>query len=143
MNQQRQHAVIKMDITLNLLQKYHRPHIPETGKEIQYDIQQLRGNPNTLKLWFKQRTEQEETNQEINNPKNLNTTNEQWGKLKQKIHSGLKECYPINVKFLKQKQSQTIHEKWATSEEKTQHNQLQEQTKITQKQINALGKKRK
>ena len=40
--QQRQHAVIRMDIALNLLQKYHDPIIPETGTQIQYDIQKLK-----------------------------------------------------------------------------------------------------
>ena len=39
--------------------KYHNPHIQETGKEIQYDIQQLRGNHNAMKLWPKRRTGQE------------------------------------------------------------------------------------
>ena len=59
MNQQRQHAVARIAITLNLLRKYHARQIPETGKEIQYDIQQLSDSPNALKLWYKRRTDQE------------------------------------------------------------------------------------
>ena len=53
--QQRQHAVIRMDITLNLIQKYYKPHIKETGTQIQYDIQQLKDNPSKMDLWYKQR----------------------------------------------------------------------------------------
>jgi len=45
MEQQRQHAVIRMDITLNLMKKYHQKHKPESGTEIKYDIKQLRTTP--------------------------------------------------------------------------------------------------
>ena len=48
MAQQRQHAVIKMDITLKLSKNYHTKPTPETGKHIQYDLTQLRLEPKNL-----------------------------------------------------------------------------------------------
>ena len=61
MQQQRQHAVIRMDITLKLLQNYHKPYIRETGQHIQYDIEQMEQEPEKLAKWYKQREKQKTT----------------------------------------------------------------------------------
>ena len=53
--QQRQHAVIRMDIALKLMRSYHKPYLRETGTHIQYDIEQLKQNPGKLAKWYKQR----------------------------------------------------------------------------------------
>jgi len=52
MAQQRQHAVIQMDITLRLAKNYHQNPTPETGTHIKYDIQALRTEPRKLEKWF-------------------------------------------------------------------------------------------
>ena len=60
--QQRQHSAIRMDITLKLMQRYHKPFIRETGTQIKYDLEQFRQEPEKLAKWYKQRErEQEET----------------------------------------------------------------------------------
>ena len=45
---QRQHVVIRLDITLRLLQKYHKPAHRETGTHIKYAQDQLRLQPDKL-----------------------------------------------------------------------------------------------
>jgi len=55
MQQQRQHAVVRMCITLRLLQNYHKPYMRETGQHIQYDIEQMKQEPEKLAKWYKQR----------------------------------------------------------------------------------------
>ena len=55
MQRQKQLAVIRADTALSLLQNYQKPYLRETGKHIQYDIEQLKNEPGKLGKWFKQR----------------------------------------------------------------------------------------
>jgi len=78
-----------MAITLKLLQNYYTPIKPETGLCITYDIKEMRNNTAKLEKWYKQRyikTEEMENHAET------------WEELRQRIHQGLKECYPYNPK---------------------------------------------
>jgi len=56
---QRQHDVIRMDITLKLLHTYHQPYRKETGTQIQYDITS-RNKSWKISKWYKQRYENTE-----------------------------------------------------------------------------------
>jgi len=55
MTQQRQHAVLQLDITLRLAQRYHQKTPPETGGKLKYYIQALRKEPRKLEQWIKQK----------------------------------------------------------------------------------------
>ena len=57
MRQQRQHAVVRMDITLKLLRKLHGKYIPEAGEQIKSDIQKLK-RTRKLEQWFRIETGQ-------------------------------------------------------------------------------------
>jgi len=58
MTQQRQHATIRMDITLRCAKNFFRG-VKETGKKIKYDLQEVRNIPNKLKTWYANRCDQE------------------------------------------------------------------------------------
>ena len=58
MHKQSQHAVIRMNIKLKLLQKYHQRYIPETGTQLKYDIKQLKLEPAKIERWYNQRIEE-------------------------------------------------------------------------------------
>jgi len=118
--QQRQHAVIKMEITLNLLQKYHKPNIPESGNNIKYDIREMKTSHGKLNLWYQQRVNKKYITTDTPEPQQnpiKTTAQENWVKLKTQIEHGLKQCYPVDEK-IKQRQAQTNHEKWDKEEEK-------------------------
>jgi len=51
MTQQRQHAVIKMDIKPRLARNYYKKIPPETGTYMKYDIKTLRLEPNKIEKW--------------------------------------------------------------------------------------------
>ena len=53
--QQRQHDVVRMDATMNLMQGYHKKHITESGTDIRYDIKELRSAPGKLQQWLEER----------------------------------------------------------------------------------------
>ena len=60
MSQNRQHAVVRMDITLKL---------PETWGDITYDILELKKNPGEIKRWIgTRRTRKEEKVQDLHDP---------------------------------------------------------------------------
>ena len=48
MAHEKQSAVIRMDIALKLLQKYHEQRVHETGTQIKYDIGELRQKPTEI-----------------------------------------------------------------------------------------------
>ena len=89
MLQRRRRETTRMYIMLNLLRKYHRPHIPETGKEIRYDIQQFKENPQTPNPWYRQRTKTDSTQG------HLGDAEENREQLNQKIQTGIQYLYPI------------------------------------------------
>jgi len=55
-NQQRQHVVIRVDIALILMQKYRQPYRREAGKHNQYDIEQLKQQPEKLENGISEET---------------------------------------------------------------------------------------
>ena len=67
MAQQRQHAVIQMDITLRLAKNYHAKPPPETGINIKYGIKTLRTEPRKLEKWLNNNNKGEKTTTQTGN----------------------------------------------------------------------------
>jgi len=61
--QQRQHATIRMDVTLMGSKNFFTNKKPENGKQIKYDLQSLRKEPNKLKNWYGDRYGETENNE--------------------------------------------------------------------------------
>ena len=59
LNKQWQHVTRRMDIALKLLRRYRKPTISDTGKQIKYNVEKLKLDPNKLHRWYKTNTEQE------------------------------------------------------------------------------------
>ena len=81
MTQQRQHATIRLDVTLRLVRNYHKKPPPETGTNIKYDLEAIRKEPAKLAKWYQ---EQEQKQNETEN----------WGTNQKLIQQGLQQCYP-------------------------------------------------
>jgi len=79
--QQRQHTVIRMDITPKLLQKYHQPNIRETGKYIQYGKEEMKLHPDKLAKWYKQRFKEQDNTTYENNNKQKTQKHKKYGKI--------------------------------------------------------------
>jgi len=61
---QRHRTVVRMDITLKLLQHYHKPLNKDTGQQIKYEMGEFKQEPNKLTKRYKankKETPQEET----------------------------------------------------------------------------------
>ena len=96
MGKQRQRDVIRMGISFNFMEKYHRQYQPETGAEIKYDIQEIRQNPDAIQKWYEQRWATEKRNTPENNEaQKERTAKDQWGSLHAKIQTRLRTTYPI------------------------------------------------
>jgi len=87
MAQQKQHKVIQTNICLKLMKKYKKQRPKETGRNIQYDIQAMRGDPRKMERWQQQRE------QTITITPH-DTATQGWGKIKIALQSALTENYP-------------------------------------------------
>ena len=111
MQQHKQHAVIQMEITLKLLQNYHKPYIRETGQHVQYDIEQLKTEPQKFAKWYKQRTNNEENATQKDEQKITNMNTEQ------KTEQIKKEWEKCSKKYKRDLHNATHHRKRKTYNE--------------------------
>jgi len=153
MQQRRQHAVVRMDITLRLLRNYHKPYIRETCQHVQYDIEQTKQEREKLAKWYKQR-EKETGRSEIityKDYKNMELeqmtgiVHNEWQNIQEKIHTGLLQCYsppkPHEIQQRKQLNQQNQHRQWGTKEKSTEMDKWQTQKTTLQKELNKQDKR--
>ena len=69
-------------------EKLQKRQPKETGKQIKYDIQELRRDPQKIARWAKQREELPEFQPQ-------ETATQMWKKLKQYIQQGITQSYPL------------------------------------------------
>jgi len=77
MQKQRHRVAVRMDITIRLIQRYHRPKTRETGNDIQYNLDAFRLKTHELLEWY---TQPETTQEKL---ETTNNTNEQCNNIKQ------------------------------------------------------------
>ena len=102
--------------------KYKKPIPTETGKNLKYDVKELRENPEKLTQAYQKYDEQKGTQHQDNNQehewKNWETYQKRLGKL-------LEEAYPLKKKDtgIAEPKWTTLMEKWGTDKEKEEIDQ--------------------
>ena len=85
---QQQRKVIRMGLRLELM-KHSKTQTPETGMHIDYDLTQLREDPQKIERWAQQSKAPPGFTQET-------TAAEDWGQIKEPIQQALQIIYPKN-----------------------------------------------
>ena len=95
MNQNQQHRVQTMQLYYNTSKNYKKPIPTETGKNLKYDVKELRENPEKLtKAYGEHEKQNTSQNQQEHDWAEWETYQTKLGKL-------LEETYPLKRKTLK------------------------------------------
>lgn len=114
MNQNQQHRVQTMQLYYNAAKKYKKPIPTETGKNLKYDVKELRENPAKLTTAY-EKHEKQNTSQ---NQQKHDWT--EWESYQTNLGKLLEETYPLKKKDteITEPTWTTLMEKWGTGEEK-------------------------
>ena len=133
MEQQRQHAVIKMQLRIRFGEHYFYIPPPETGTGIQYHIKHAKKKPELLDQHFQA--------QQIHRKYDANKiTTDNWKKAKAMLHGALLSVYPIIAQDNKIQIWERQGYEHATIEEQEIYDKLLEERSTIQHRINEHDK---
>ena len=131
MNQNQQHRVQTMKLYYNAAKKYKKPIPTETGKNLKYDIKELRENPEKLTKAYQEHEKQNSSHNQQEHDW------AEWEIYQGKLGKLLEETYPLKKKDTEivEPTWKTLMEKWGTDIEKEEINYAYKKRNALQKEI--------